>query len=297
MAFDYIRNSYDVELEGFLKLRTLFAAFLLLIGTTTVLLFGDIPRGDELEHLIIFTIMFGVGLALFSKGFGALKKLQFVKGTPTSKVRSMAKGNVEISGQAKTLEDTLESPFMGEECLYYWYEVEEYKSSSSSKHRNREFKKIDRGENKVRFIIDDGTGFAVVDPEGADFDLEEENTITVPGNEDPPEQVQEFIENNDAVDSRNNKFLTSSDNKRRYTEKFVKPSEQLYVFGYSDSLVLDGESFNLVKDGGVPLFYISDKSEEEIIDKWSSYYKLALAASIIMVPIGYLAMLSLVGLI
>lgn len=279
-----------------MKFRNAFIGAVFTVAVTASLLLADFPSDDAIETYMLSTLFFMAGLGLFSWGFGTFKKLQFVRSTPTSKIRSMAQGNVEITGEAKQLNQNLESPFTGEECLFYSYKVEEYQKTNS-KRRRRRWKTIDSGEEKIRFAVDDGTGLAVIEPEGSKVDLETSNTFTVSGRDTPPERVQNFIEQNDNVNEGSNELISLTDNRRRYTEEFLKPGTELYIFGYSDSKVIDGETFNLVKDGGVPLFYIADKSEEEIISNWSTSYKLKILAGLIISPVSYFIMLISAGII
>ena len=60
------------------------------------------------------------GLALFGAGFRAWRRLRLIEDTPTSRVRSMALGRVELAGSAVGKAD-LEAPFTGTPCVYYRY--------------------------------------------------------------------------------------------------------------------------------------------------------------------------------
>ena len=239
-----------------------------------------------METYLAGLLIFAFALILFSWGFGTFKKLQFIRNTPTSKIRSMAKGDIEISGKAKKLDGYLETPITKQKCLYYNYIVEEYQSNG----KRSSWKTIDSGGGRAKFIVDDGTGISVVDPENATVDIPEKTQIKVSGGDKPPKNVQNFIEENEDVKEGSNEILTLADNRRRFKETYIEPNEELYIFGYSDNLVIDGESYNMVKDGGVPLFYISNKSEDEIRNEWGYKYKLSILASIVLTPFSVIMM-------
>ena len=67
----------------------------------------------------------GGSVSLFY-GFSRLKKYMLINNTPTSKIRSVAMGLVEIKGSV-VAKDTLKTPFSNQDCIYYEYEVREYR--------------------------------------------------------------------------------------------------------------------------------------------------------------------------
>jgi len=88
-----------------IQIRHIFGTILFITGTASVFLIGEIPSdSDRFENLLYFILLYGIGLGLFTWGFGRFQKLQLVSSTPTSKIRSMAKGNVQVKGKANHLE-------------------------------------------------------------------------------------------------------------------------------------------------------------------------------------------------
>jgi len=168
--------------------------------------------------------------------------------------------------------------------------VKERRKSSTVSRSRRRWVTIDQGEEHVKFGVDDGTGIAIVDGEGADFDLPLDEQTDVSGREDPPQKIQEFIENNENVHQGSNGLISFTDNRRKYREWYITPGEDLYIYGYADSTNVDGENFHLIKNGGAPLFYISDQSEEDIKKKWSWTYKAMILGGILLTPASYYLM-------
>ena len=63
-------------------------------------------------------IGFFAGLFLFWKGFSWLKQKRLIENIPTSKIRSIAMGLVEIYGEVvPTQEKILKSPFTNKDCV------------------------------------------------------------------------------------------------------------------------------------------------------------------------------------
>ena len=119
---------------------------------------------------IIFPIIgFAVSGFFFFQGKSAGNKKKLIEDLKTSKINLLAEGLVEVSGQVE-LKDKLKAPFSGEECCYYRYAVEEkHTKRDSHGHKSESWKTIRNEENKAPFYVDDGTGKALVYPEGAEY--------------------------------------------------------------------------------------------------------------------------------
>ena len=70
-------------------------------------------------------ILFFGGLLLFYSGLKKLQRDRLIANIPTSKIRSMAMGIVELYGTIQTYEETLTAPFSGKECVYCRVSVSE----------------------------------------------------------------------------------------------------------------------------------------------------------------------------
>jgi hypothetical protein len=81
--------------------------------------------------------------------------------TPTSKVASAAQGYAELQGQGRPLAGTpLLAALSHLPCLWYRYRIE--------RRRDNKWEHEESGESEVSFILDDGSGICVIDPEGAE---------------------------------------------------------------------------------------------------------------------------------
>lgn len=106
------------------------------------------------------------GVFLFLRGFSMLRCKRLIMNTPSSKIRSASMGLVEISGTAKGPQ-TVPAGITGEACYYYRAIAWQLKDSG----RNRAWKKVADESFYVPFFIEDATGDALVDPQGAELDI------------------------------------------------------------------------------------------------------------------------------
>lgn len=93
----------------------------------------------------------------------ALRRRHAITGTPTSRIASAAQGYVELHGTGKPLDlNPLQSPLSGAACLWYRYQVE---------HRtdNDKWELVEQGQSQASFVLDDGSGQCLVDPDGAEI--------------------------------------------------------------------------------------------------------------------------------
>jgi len=112
---------------------------------------------------------FIIGFIVFLYAFKKLKLKRNIEDTPTSKIRSIAMGRVEIKGNVVKRKKIL-SPFSKKECIYYKWSVEYYVP-----HRYRGggyWSTLKKGEKRESFYLEDETGRVIVDPTGAKLIIE-----------------------------------------------------------------------------------------------------------------------------
>ncbi|MGK2943857.1 MAG: GIDE domain-containing protein [Desulfuromonadales bacterium] len=101
-----------------------------------------------------------VAVPLLWGGFHFIHLKRHIENTPTSKVRSVAMGLVEVHGRTKRLY-ALVAPMTQSACA--WYRLRKYRMD-----KNDNWKQVKEiNSNHVPFQVDDGTGLVVVDPAGA----------------------------------------------------------------------------------------------------------------------------------
>ncbi len=90
-------------------------------------------------------------------GFHCLRLKRKIENTPTSRIRSIAMGLVEVHGRG-VRKYALVSPMSESPCIYY--RVRKYRKDS----RNQWKLTSDINSSHVPFLVDDGTGMVAVDP-------------------------------------------------------------------------------------------------------------------------------------
>ena len=118
------------------------------------------------DHTFVF-LNAGVigGAVLFAYGFTLNRRKQLLEATPTSKVRSLALGLVEVAGTVKPAGALLTAPFSGVPCVLFSYRVQERKGSG----RNARWITVARGQSEQSFWLDDGSATVLVDPSRAEL--------------------------------------------------------------------------------------------------------------------------------
>lgn len=134
-------------------------AQLITSGGQLLLLFIGIKLESTLGWVCCLGLMAFISLFAW---YSTLKRLRIITGTPTSRVASAAQGYVELSGRGKLGNPPLISKLRVLPCLWYRWQVEERGSKE-------EWHTLDKGESADPFILDDGTGLCVVDPEHAEI--------------------------------------------------------------------------------------------------------------------------------
>jgi hypothetical protein len=208
-----------------------------------------------------------MGISLFVWAILSFRKKRLIENIPTSKIRSIAMGLVEIFGEVVPSKDNiLKSPFSENDCVYYKYKIEELRSSGKSTH----WVTIKKGWNYVYFYLKDDTGMVLVDPIDAKIDLPADNVFKSGLGKDPPYTVKHFLQKEHVAFEGS---LFGINKSMRYTEHFIAPKDKLYIMGTAadnpfikDASVLNGVEDVIIKKGKHDKFYyISDKNERMIL--------------------------------
>src|SRR3989338_5507351 len=184
---------------------------------------------------VIWPIIWGItGLFITYTGFYQLKIKRLIENTPTSKIRSIAMGLVEIFGEVIPFnKEIIKSPFTNTNCVFYSYTIEEYRSSG----KNRKWILIKKDTSNNKFYLKDETGQVLIDPNKAHIDLNKRLKFT------------EYI-----LKQKDKLYIlgTAADNPLVEEESSVENS--------NDIMIQRGD-FNSV-------YYISSKHETEVIKKY-----------------------------
>lgn len=133
----------------------------------------DYPRTKETfpppERGFVGVIGLILGFYWFFKGFGIFREYKVIADTPLVPVRSVAMGRVQIHGRAIG-EKTLLSPVSNQTCFLYQVQIDRFFANRQGQGRWDPYL-TDGGS--VSFYLEDDTGKVLVDPKGAELDLQE----------------------------------------------------------------------------------------------------------------------------
>lgn len=174
----------------------------------------------EVEHLPWAGFGAVAGGVMFFTGFRHLRSARAVENTPTSRIRSLPLGSVEVVGTAHR-EEPLEGPLSGKPVAYYEVLVEEYRRSG----RHSRWVKVHREASAEPFAVDDGTGCIPVLPGGADTHLPVDYRYEASSFEALPDQIELQLER-----WKLGRGLFGR-RRMRFTERHLDLGAPVYVYG------------------------------------------------------------------
>ncbi len=148
---------------------------------------------DRIDIYLIGGVIFGI--FFFFRGFRSFRKKRLIQNIPTSEIRSLALGLIEVIGKAIPIYP-LRSPYGKIDSVFYYYRVDQFVRSS----RSSGWHKIEEGTSNMPFYIEDKTGKVLVNPTGVEANLE---------------SISYFHREGDL----------------KYTERCILPNQQIYVMG------------------------------------------------------------------
>lgn len=199
------------------------------------------------------------GITLFFHGFRLTRRKQLIETTPTSAIRSLAIGLVEIMGNAGPFGPLLNAPFSAMPCVFFSYKVEERQRSV----KQDKWVTIAQGHSHLPFTLRDVTGAVMIMPIGAELMIEARGTYQNGGHIGLPTTVEAGLATLGITSSG---WLSSKT--LRCTESFILPEERIYVLGTAqegnqDQSANEARLFIGHHPDGV--FMISDRSERDLL--------------------------------
>jgi hypothetical protein len=196
----------------------------------------------HIDDGFVFTLfLFGLGVFGFFWGFRCLQKKRLIENIPTSTVRGLAMGMVELCGRAKE-KTPLASPFTQSACVFYKYTIEEYRRSKNSSRWVR----IAKGDSAtVPFILEDDTGSVTVFPQGAETIVPADYSKVFSSCNALPVHIIGFLEKTRV----RYKGLFGFSKRLRFKEWYITMGEVLYVLGHAQKAreYVKGHTENLKK--------------------------------------------------
>lgn len=236
------------------------------------------------------------GLVLFWKGFGWLRLRRLIQNIPTSKVRSIAMGLVEVNGTVAPSDEPLPvAPFTEKPCVYFHYCVEEWRQRG----KRGSWVTVREGIGGCRFWLRDDTGQVLVDPAGATVEIPADFRCESRLGKDPPVNVRQFL----TREGLSFEGWLGANKSMRFREEHIAPQDTLYVMGTAmdnplcaEATAQQGHDDVMIAHGG-DLFYLSDRPEHAIVRRlaWKTLGGIGGGAALAVVAlVGILAKLQLV---
>lgn len=246
--------------------------------------------------IIYFFIAFFLGVGLFIVGFFYLKRKQLIENIPTSKIRSLAMGLVEIIGQVIPSKDhLLKSPLFQKDCIYYRFTVEEYRRSGKSSH----WATIKKDERRSLFYLQDETGKVLVDPTAASIEIKRDCAYESGLGKDPPEIIQQFL----AANNITFEGLLGINKTMRFRESFIEPNDTLYILGTADeqptieNMASDRREENIIIKKGTQekTYIISDSKERDILRNLTMKMSIFFVIGSLLIIVGLVGVIAMFG--
>lgn len=243
-----------------------------------------------LDQILIYLVAGTVGgFGLFIYGWMIRERKRLIESIPTSTIRSLALGLVEISGQAQPEGSLLSSPFNGLPCVFYSYSVEKHVGSG----KQARWETIAKGTSEQPFFVRDITGRVLVVPLGAELILPDERTSRSNWLGELPPTTTTGL---NRLGISTERWMGSRT--LRCRESFILPDEQVYVFGTAHEHLAGRESVENVDRLYIGSsqdneFIISDRSEKALLSqlRWQMLAcgvgGLTLAASCLIIIFKY----------
>jgi hypothetical protein len=214
---------------------------------------------DQLFFFLAAGGLGGIGLCIY--GWILRQRKRVIESIPTSTIRSLALGLVEISGRAQPEEQVLSSPFSGFPCVFYTYAVEE--RVGSRKHTRWET--IAKGTSDQPFFINDTTGRVLVVPLHAELILQDERIVR---NDWLGALPPTTIAGLNRLGISTERWLGSKT--LRCRESFILPEMQVYVLGTAHehrgaTERIENAARLYIGSHHDHAFIISDRSEKDLL--------------------------------
>ncbi|MBZ0237593.1 MAG: E3 ubiquitin ligase family protein [Deltaproteobacteria bacterium] len=176
-----------------------------------------------MEALVVLAVVAGVAIVAASLVWNEKARIRReLRGAPRVDIADLREGRTgRVVGRVGEGE-TLQAPFTGRSCVFYEATVEEYRSSG----KTGSWRQVVREAVGVPFVLDDGTGRAIVDPRGARVAVDIDMT-TRSGTFDDATPVEEQFLTRHGLRSTGWVFNKSF----RYREGVIEIGETIAVMG------------------------------------------------------------------
>ena len=152
-------------------------------------------------------------------------------------------GLVEIFGKVVPIENNLlNSPFSDTECVYYKYKIERW-VKRNDKHY---WQTVSSGKTSLPFKLEDNTGSVLIDPVGANIDINS-TTYTSSTGKDPSFIIQKFLNSNNFAEDAPENHTHCTDANSSFNVKYRWPEAGRERLEISASSRMRGKPFSICR--------------------------------------------------
>lgn len=248
----------------------------------------------------------GGGIWCLRDAYREYQAMAQYRDVPTSTVRSLAVGDVEIEGLGHPVAGTVANPLGGPDLLAYRLDVETWEPDSDGGNWVREA--LYRAE--VPFELDDDTGRVLVEARGAEL-AADVRTIQLERGQTPPQALFDLRERvaadpegsqaqgvprvTEAESAPRHHLTGEAWMPRRYRLRGIPAGERLYVYGRAEPAAeAEGprnEARLVVGEPHAGTFTLAHGSEEQLVAGSRRTVKTLAAAGFVVVPVAATALL------
>jgi len=253
---------------------------------------------NNLEATAVSSASLIFGLISLVKGYTSFKRFRLIRDIPTSAIRSIAMGIVEIQGKVKPIE-LVTAPYSGTDCVCFKYTVEELRQRGKSS----AFVTIASGDKRTPFLAQDDTGEVLVDPTEAEFQIDvsreyihdvgffEGLASTFESDEEKLAGIS--LGHLKPVGPTDISFYTNGD--MRIREYCVNAGDDLYILGTAASGTENEHKTVIRKGSNEPIFVIGDKAETDMLGSLKKTIWLNTGLGIVLIVLGLFIILRHIG--
>jgi len=228
-------------------------------------------NSDDMTSVYLVGIL--IGIFFFIAGFKWFREKRLMEDLPTSTIRSIAMGLVEISGKAIPCKQImmLRGPFTDKACVHYRCTVERLVRNSNE---GDEWILMDTNEKGDYFCLQDSTGKVLIDAKGAKYEVSADFELQIEVfDKNIPDVLNKYLETRHLKTHDVIKYRP----RLRFTEYDIVVCDKLFVLGSAEEnpfvdknlLETDVDNVMIAKGDNNDSFIISEKSEKELLKKLS----------------------------
>jgi hypothetical protein len=212
----------------------------------------------EPGFLIIGGVLLLIGGCFFLWARSNIKKVKRIVDTPTTPVRNVQEGFVEVKGKVKCGGTALESPLSKKRCVYYRFHVQEHVQRG----KNSYWKTVIDDKQDAGLLVEDASQASIkVNLTKADLILKPDNRARSAMFKDAAPELEATLKERYGRSSQGFIFNKTM----QYTETMLEEGDEIYVLGTAVRIGND-----VVIDKANDLFIVSDETEEQLTKKFNT---------------------------